>query len=60
MVSTYPLVPSENIGKVNSEGVLEGSLGLQFIQLRCQFTWGISGNITYAKSQIVFIDEAKR
>lgn len=51
-----PLVPSENIGKVNSEGV-EGSLGYNSTA-SSQFTWGISGNITYAKSQIVFIDEA--
>ncbi|TFF35687.1 TonB-dependent receptor [Mucilaginibacter psychrotolerans] len=51
-----PLVPSENIGKVNSEGV-EGSLGYNSTT-SSKFTWGISGNITYAKSNVVFIDEA--
>lgn len=50
-----PLVPSENIGKVNSSGV-EGTLG--YSKTRGNFTWGASGNITYAKSKIIFIDEA--
>jgi TonB-linked SusC/RagA family outer membrane protein len=50
-----PLVPSENIGKVNSTG-FEGTLG--YNNSGRDFTWGISGNITYAKSKIIFIDEA--
>jgi TonB-linked SusC/RagA family outer membrane protein len=50
-----PLVPSENIGKVNSEG-FEGTLG--YNNSGPDFTWGVSGNITYAKSKIIFIDEA--
>jgi hypothetical protein len=50
------LVPSENIGKVNSEG-FEGTWAT--IQQLRDFTWGISGNITYAKSKIIFIDEAR-
>ncbi|WP_257666408.1 SusC/RagA family TonB-linked outer membrane protein [Parapedobacter tibetensis] len=49
-----PLVPSENIGKVNSSG-LEGTIGYQ---RPGEFSWGISANLTYAKSKIVFIDEA--
>lgn len=49
-----PLVPSENIGKVNSEGV-EATLGYQKTG---DFSWGASGNFTFAKSKIVFIDEA--
>ncbi|WP_454803077.1 SusC/RagA family TonB-linked outer membrane protein [Mucilaginibacter phyllosphaerae] len=50
-----PLVPSENIGKVNSNG-FEGTLG--YNNSGKDFSWGVSGNFTYAKSKIVFIDEA--
>ena len=50
-----PLVPSENIGKVNSEG-FEGTLG--YNHRGSEFNWGVSGNVTYAKSKIIFIDEA--
>lgn len=50
-----PLVPSENIGKVNSEG-FEGTLG--YSHRGSEFNWGVSGNFTYAKSKIIFIDEA--
>ena len=50
-----PLVPSENIGKVNSQG-LEATLG--YSNRKSKLHYGISGNITYAKSNIVFIDEA--
>jgi TonB-linked SusC/RagA family outer membrane protein len=50
-----PLVPSENIGKVNSTG-FEATLG--YNHNNSDFSWGISGNITYAKSKIIFIDEA--
>lgn len=50
-----PLVPLENIGKFNSDG-FEATLG--YNHTGGEFTWGVSGNITYAKSKIVFIDEA--
>lgn len=50
-----PLVPSENIGKVNSAGI-EATLG--YNKRMRDFTFGISGNITYAKSKIINIDEA--
>ncbi|WPU97410.1 TonB-dependent receptor [Mucilaginibacter sp. cycad4] len=50
-----PLVPLENIGKVNSDG-FEATLG--YNSSGHDFTWGVSGNFTYAKSKIVFIDEA--
>ncbi|SEN62265.1 TonB-linked outer membrane protein, SusC/RagA family [Mucilaginibacter gossypiicola] len=54
--STYtPLVPSENIGKVDSKG-FEATLG--YNHTGREFSWGVSGNITYAKSKIIFIDEA--
>lgn len=52
--SITPLVPSENIGKVNSSG-FEATLGYQRTG---DFSWGVSANMTYAKSEIVFIDEA--
>ncbi len=51
-----PLVPSENIGKVNSSGV-EASLGYNSSAGK-DFHYSISGNFTFAKSKIVFIDEA--
>jgi hypothetical protein len=47
-------VPSENIGKVNSDGI-EGTLGYNHAG---KINWGASGNFTYAKSKIIFIDEA--
>ncbi len=50
-----PLVPSENIGKVNSSG-FEGTLG--YSHSGQDFSWGLSGNITYAKSKVIFVDEA--
>lgn len=54
--ATYnPLVPSENIGKVNSQG-FEVTLG--YNHTSNEFSWGVSGNMTYAKSKIIFIDEA--
>ncbi len=49
-----PLVPAENIGKVNSGG-FEGSLGYNHVG---KFNWGISGNFTYAKSKVIYEDEA--
>ncbi|EHQ25905.1 SusC/RagA family TonB-linked outer membrane protein [Mucilaginibacter paludis] len=52
--SGTPLVPAENIGKVNSNG-FEGTLGYNHPG---KFNWGISGNVTYAKSKIIYIDEA--
>jgi TonB-dependent starch-binding outer membrane protein SusC len=52
---TYvPLVPSENIGKVNSNGI-EATLGYE---RSGNVSFGVSSNATYAKSDIVFIDEA--
>ncbi|WP_210487805.1 SusC/RagA family TonB-linked outer membrane protein [Rufibacter aurantiacus] len=49
------LVPSENIGQVNNNGI-EATLG--FDKNAGDFRYNISGNITYAKNKIVFIDEA--
>ena len=49
------LVPDENIAKVNSNGI-EATLG--YNNRKGDFSYGISGNITYAKSKNVFIDEA--
>jgi len=51
---TKPLVPAENIGKVNSAG-FEATLGYNHPGT---FSWGVSGNFTYAKSKIIYIDEA--
>lgn len=54
-VNYTPLVPSENIGKVNSNG-FEATLGYNHNGENLK--WNISGNITYAKSEVIFIDEA--
>ena len=48
------LVPDENIGKVNNAG-FETSLGYSHSG---EFRYSISGNFTYAKSKVIFIDEA--
>ena len=49
-----PLVPSENIGKVDNTG-LEATLGYQ---RNGTVNFGIAGNITYVKSNVVFRDES--
>ncbi len=54
-IDNTPLVPSENLGRVNSNG-MEATLG--YNKRSGDFRWGVSGNITYAKNKIVFIDEA--
>ncbi|MGN8039417.1 SusC/RagA family TonB-linked outer membrane protein [Chitinophaga sp. 22321] len=51
-----PLVPAENIGKVNSNGI-EATLGYDNTT-NGGFHYNISGNITYAKNKIIFMDEA--
>lgn len=51
-----PLVPAENIGEVNSGGI-EATLGYDNTTSG-GFHYNVSGNMTYAKSKIIFIDEA--
>lgn len=48
------LVPSENIGEVSSNGI-ETTLGYTHSG---DFWYNVSGNFTYSKSEINFIDEA--
>lgn len=50
------LVPSENIGKVDSKGI-EASLGYSS-NTNNGIRYHINANITYAKSKVIFIDEA--
>jgi TonB-linked SusC/RagA family outer membrane protein len=50
-----PLVPAENFAKVNSAGI-EATLG--YSRTAHNFNFGISGNFTYAKNEIIDIDEA--
>lgn len=50
-----PLVPSENIGKVNNNGI-EATAG--YTKRKGQWRYSVTGNFTYAKSNIEFIDEA--
>ncbi|KQR70180.1 TonB-dependent receptor [Pedobacter sp. Leaf176] len=49
------LVPAENIGKIDSKG-FEGTLS--YNHAGESFNWGASGNITYAKSKVIYVDEA--
>ncbi|MFT2008276.1 TonB-dependent receptor [Pontibacter sp. 13R65] len=49
------LVPSENIGRVDNNGI-EATLG--YNKSSGDFKYNISGNITYATNKIVFRDEA--
>lgn len=51
------LVPSENIGKVSSKG-FEATVGYNK-RSESGFIYGVSANVTYAKSNVVFIDEAQ-
>jgi TonB-linked SusC/RagA family outer membrane protein len=48
------VVPAENIGKVNRHG-FEGTLGYNHSG---KFSWGVSGNFTFSKNKIIYIDEA--
>lgn len=48
------LLPSENIGEVDNKGI-ESTLGYTHTG---DFSYGISGNVTFAKSKVVFRDEA--
>ncbi|THU39291.1 TonB-dependent receptor [Niastella caeni] len=50
-----PLVPDENIAKVNSNG-MEATLG--YYNRKGKFHYGAGGNFTFAKSKIIFMDEA--
>ncbi|MXN93290.1 SusC/RagA family TonB-linked outer membrane protein [Flavobacterium sp. Sd200] len=49
-----PLVPMENIGEMESKG-FETTLGYRH---NGEFSWGVSGNFTYNKNKVLFIDEA--
>jgi TonB-linked SusC/RagA family outer membrane protein len=48
------LVPAENIGEVKSHG-FESTVGYRH---EGDFSFGVAGNFTYAKNEIVYIDEA--
>ena len=48
------IVPAENMDKVNNGG-FEGTLGYSHPG---KFSWGVSGNFTYAKNKVIYIDEA--
>jgi TonB-linked SusC/RagA family outer membrane protein len=49
-----PLVPSENIGEVKSRGI-EMTVGYKHTG---DFWYNVSANMTYAKSEVIFMDEA--
>lgn len=58
IVNSYsgdPLVPYENIGKIDNSGF---ELNLGYKHSSGDFSYNISGNVTYAKNKVVFVDEA--
>ncbi|WP_276499911.1 SusC/RagA family TonB-linked outer membrane protein [Terrimonas pollutisoli] len=55
-VGSTSLVPDENIAKVNNKG-FEATLGYNN-KTRNGFSYGISGNFTFARSKVKFVDEA--
>lgn len=48
-------LPAENIGKVNNRGV---ELIASYMDRKGDFSWGVSGNFTFAKNEVVYMDEA--
>lgn len=50
-----PLVPFENIGKIDNNGI---ELNVGYKHRKGDFAYNISGNMTYAKNEVVFVDEA--
>ena len=49
-------LPSENLGKVNNQGI---ELVATYQDKAGDFKWSASGNFTYAKNKVVYMDEAK-
>ena len=49
-------LPSENLGKVNNQGI---ELIATYQDKAGDFKWSASGNFTYAKNKVVYMDEAK-
>ena len=50
------VLPAENIGKVNNQGV---ELVASYQDRNDDFSWGITGNFTFAKNKIIYQDEAE-
>jgi len=49
-------LPSENLGKVNNQGI---EVVANYQDKAGDFKWNISGNFTFAKNRVVYMDEAK-
>jgi len=49
-------LPQENLGKVNNQGI---EFVANYQDKAGDFKWGVSGNFTYAKNKVVYVDEAK-
>lgn len=50
------VLPAENIGKVNNQGV---DFIVSYQDRNDEFSWGITGNFTFAKNKIIYQDEAE-
>lgn len=48
-------LPAENLGKVKNQGV---ELVATYRDRAGDFEWGATGNLTYAKNEVVYMDEA--
>jgi TonB-linked SusC/RagA family outer membrane protein len=49
-------LPAENLGKVNNQGI---ELIATYQDKAGDFKWSVSGNFTYAKNKVVYMDQAK-
>ena len=48
-------LPAENLGKVNNQGI---EIVAGYHDQKGAFKWGATGNFTYAKNKVVYMDEA--
>lgn len=48
-------LPAENIGKMNNKGI---EFVASYQDRRDDFSWGVTGNFTFAKNKVVYQDEA--
>lgn len=58
-VPTYSglTLPAENLGKVNNAGFE----AVAFYKDHCRdWSWGVTGNVTYARNKVIFFDEATK
>jgi TonB-linked SusC/RagA family outer membrane protein len=50
-------LPAENLGKVSNHGL---EIVASYNDKAGDFTWGVTGNFTYAKNKVIYMDEAAK